>query len=134
MFTGIVEHVGRVEAVESLPDLTRFRIDLGPVAEGVGMGDSIAVMGCCLTVTAIDGVVLSFEAIQETLEKTRVGGFEVGTRVNLERAMGAGARFDGHIVQGHVDGTGRVRRMNRAGAGGTAAGGGKHRIFIHKRY
>ncbi len=118
MFTGIVEHVGRIEAVESLADLMRFKIDLGPIAEGVGLGDSIAVAGCCLTVTAIDGAVLSFDAIQETLDKTRVGGFAAGEGVNLERAMGAGARFDGHIVQGHVDGTGRVRRFDRAGAGG----------------
>jgi len=118
MFTGIVEHVGRVEAVESLDDLARFRIDVGPIAEGVGLGDSIAVAGCCLTVTAIDGAVLSFDAIQETLDNTRVGGFGAGDGVNLERAMGAGARFDGHIVQGHVDGVGRVRRLDRAGAGG----------------
>ena len=118
MFTGIVEHVGRVEAVESLADLARFRIDVGPIAEGVGLGDSIAVAGCCLTVPAIDGAVLSFDAIQETLDKTRVGGFAAGDGVNLERAMGAGARFDGHIVQGHVDGVGHVRRLDRAGASG----------------
>lgn len=118
MFTGIVEHVGRVEAVETLPDLTRFRIDLGPIAEGVGLGDSIAVSGCCLTVTSIDGSVLSFDAIAETLEKTRVGALREGEGVNLERAMGAGARFDGHIVQGHVDGIGRVRRLDRSGADG----------------
>jgi len=118
MFTGIVEHVGRVEAVESLADLARFRIAVGPIAEGVGLGDSIAVAGCCLTVTAIDGAVLSFDAIQETLDKTRVGGFAAGDGVNLERAMGAGARFDGHVVQGHVDGVGRVRRLDSAGAGG----------------
>jgi riboflavin synthase len=115
MFTGIVEHVGMVEAREVLSDLTRFRIDLGPIAEGVAIGDSIAVSGCCLTVTRIEGTLLDFEAIPETLEKTRLGRVEAGQRVNLERAMSAGARFDGHIVQGHVDGMGCVRRFDRVG-------------------
>ena len=115
MFTGIVEHVGRVEAVEQLEDLSRFRIDLGPISEGVALGDSIAVSGCCLTVTEIAGEVLTFEAIRETLEKTRVGELTTGSRVNLERAMAAGGRFDGHIVQGHVDGKGAVRRLRQEG-------------------
>lgn len=118
MFTGIVEHVGRIESVERLPDLARFVIDLGPISEGVGLGDSIAVAGCCLTVTRIEETRFTFEAIQETMEKTRVGGLLGGDGVNLERAMSAGARFDGHIVQGHVDGTGRVRRFDREGEGG----------------
>lgn len=115
MFTGIVEHVGRLESVERLADLNRIRIDLGPIAEGVKLGDSVAVSGCCLTVTEIDGAVFSFEAIPETLEVTRLGGFEAGDVVNLERAMGAGGRFDGHIVQGHVDGKGVVREFRREG-------------------
>ena len=118
MFTGIVEHVGRIESIEALSDLSRFVIDLGPISEGVGLGDSIAVAGCCLTVTTIDGTRFTFEAIQETLDVTRVGSFAEGDGVNLERAMGAGARFDGHIVQGHVDGTGRVRRLDRTGLDG----------------
>lgn len=118
MFTGIVEHVGPVVAVEPLADLRRLKIDLGPIAEGVKLGDSIACAGCCLTVTALEGTVLSFDAVAETLDRTRIGGLGVGDRVNLERAMAAGARFDGHIVQGHVDGTGRVRRLERAGEGG----------------
>ncbi|MFK7897977.1 MAG: riboflavin synthase [Myxococcota bacterium] len=115
MFTGIVEHVGRIEKITTLPDLTRFEIDLGPIAAGVKLGDSIAVSGACLTVTELAGERLSFEAIPETLEVTRLGGFAEGDSVNLERAMGAGARFDGHIVQGHVDGMGQVRRMDREG-------------------
>ncbi len=118
MFTGIVEHVGRIESIEALSDLSRFVIDLGPISEGVGLGDSIAVAGCCLTVTTIDGTRFTFEAIQETLDVTRAGSFAEGDGVNLERAMGAGARFDGHIVQGHVDGTGRVRRLDRTGLDG----------------
>lgn len=115
MFTGIVEHVGGIEAIEALEDLRRFRIDLGPIAEGVKLGDSIAVSGCCLTVSAIDGPLHTFEAIAETLDKTRLGGLEAGDCVNLERAMGVGSRFDGHIVQGHVDGMGRVRRFDKDG-------------------
>lgn len=118
MFTGIVEHVAAIVAVDTLPDLTRFRIDLGPIAPGVALGDSIAVSGCCLTVTAIDGTTLSFDAIPETLAKTKLGRLSAGDRVNLERAMSAGARFDGHIVQGHVDGQGEVARFERKGADG----------------
>ena len=118
MFTGIVEYVGRIESVDATPDLTRFRIDVGPVAEGVKLGDSVAVSGCCLTVTAIDGSRLDFEAVRETLETTRLAALSEGDGVNLERAMAATARFDGHIVQGHVDGQGRVRRLERKGAEG----------------
>ncbi|MFO0687128.1 MAG: riboflavin synthase [Myxococcota bacterium] len=115
MFTGIVEHVGRVVAVERAADLARFRIDLGPIAAGVKLGDSIAVMGVCLTVTRIDGTVHDFEAIPETLARTRLGRLAAGDVVNLERAMGAGARFDGHLVQGHVDGLGEVETVERRG-------------------
>lgn len=115
MFTGIVEYVGRIESVERETDLARFRIEVGPVADGVGLGDSIAVLGACLTVTEIDGPRLAFEVIPETLECTRLGALEVGSAVNLERAMAAGARFDGHLVQGHIDGVGRVSRFDREG-------------------
>ena len=115
MFTGIVEHVGRIEGVERLPDLTRFRIDLGPISPGVKLGDSIAVLGVCLTVTRIAGSLHDFEAIPETLARTRLGRLASGDAVNLERAMGAGARFDGHLVQGHVDGLGRVEEVVRRG-------------------
>ncbi|HEB88209.1 MAG TPA: riboflavin synthase [Deltaproteobacteria bacterium] len=115
MFTGIVEHVGRVEDIQRVGDLTRFRIDLGPVAEGVAIGESVAVAGVCLTLTAIEGRIGSFEAIPETLAKTRLGRLEKGDRVNLERAMSSSGRFDGHLVQGHVDGVGEVRQLSREG-------------------
>lgn len=123
MFTGIVEHVGRIEGVERLADLTRFRIDLGPIAAGVKLGDSIAVLGVCLTVTRMQGSVHTFEAIPETLARTRLGQLAAGDAVNLERAMGAGARFDGHLVQGHVDGLGQVERVDRRG----------HEVELHLR-
>lgn len=116
MFTGIVEHVGRLEAIESGEGPTRLRIDVGPLVEGVGIGDSIAVCGACLTVTEIAGRRIVFDVIPETLERTRLGALRPGDGVNLERAMGMGARFDGHLVQGHVDGLGRVRRIDRDGA------------------
>ena len=113
MFTGIVEYVGRIADVLTQADLTRFRIDLGPIGDGVKRGDSIAVAGACLTVTAIEAGRYCFEAIPETLEKTRLGGFAAGDSVNLERAMSLAGRFDGHMVQGHVDGVGRIRRFDR---------------------
>lgn len=115
MFTGIVEHVGRVDAVERDGGLVRIHLELGPIAEGVGLGDSVAVAGACLTVSAIEDGRFTFEAIPETLEKTRLGGIAAGDRVNLERAMASAGRFDGHLVQGHVDGVGRVERFDRSG-------------------
>jgi len=113
MFTGIVEHIGRIAEVQKQPDLTRFRIELGPISKGVKLGDSVAVAGTCLTVTAIEAGLYSFEAIPETLEKTRLGEIVPGDAVNLERAMSSAGRFDGHLVQGHVDGVGRIRRFDR---------------------
>lgn len=113
MFTGIIETIGRIEDVRKQADLTCFRVDLGPIADGVKLGDSIAVTGACLTVTAIEAGLYSFEAIPETLQKTRLGELAKGAVVNLERAMSSASRFDGHMVQGHVDGVGRVRRFDR---------------------
>lgn len=115
MFTGIVETMGSVVALEPAGDLVRIDIDAGPVAEGVRIGDSIAVNGGCLTVTGIEGARLAFEAIRETQERTALGDLAAGARVNLERALRADGRLDGHIVQGHVDGVGTVRALERQG-------------------
>lgn len=115
MFTGIIETIGTVVRVEARGDVVQLEIDAGPVVEGVSIGDSVAVDGICLTVTAIDGGHLGFDAIQETLDRTSLGSFEQGSRVNLERAMRADGRLDGHIVQGHVDGTGTVEAFERRG-------------------
>lgn len=115
MFTGIIERVGRVLTIEPAAELTRLTIEAGHVVEGVKLGDSIAVNGACLTVTAIDGERLSFDAVAETLDRTALGELEVGSGVNLERAMRADGRLDGHIVQGHVDATGHVRKFERQG-------------------
>ena len=115
MFTGIVETVGRVVAIEPQGEKARLRIDAPRVAEGIAIGASIAVNGACLTVVAAAGAELVFEAVQETLDRTSLGDLAAGSRVNLERALRADARLDGHIVQGHVDATGRVRALERNG-------------------
>ena len=115
MFTGIVETIGIIEGVEPGDDLTRLVVDAEPIVEGVEPGDSVAVNGGCLTVTSIRDGRLSFEAVRETMERTSLGDLKVGARVNLERAVRAGDRLDGHIVQGHVDGVGTVRQMVREG-------------------
>ncbi|MEE9609483.1 MAG: riboflavin synthase [Myxococcota bacterium] len=115
MFTGIIETVGQVAEVDSRGDLCRLWIEAPSIAGAVAVGDSVAVGGGCLTVTAAEGGRLCFEAVQETLARTCLGDLAVGARVNLERALRAGGRLDGHIVQGHVDGTGRVREVGRDG-------------------
>lgn len=113
MFTGIVEHVGTVVAVRPRGTVVQFAIDCGPIVQGVRLGDSMAINGTDLTVTAIEGATLQFEMVQETARVTNLGLLRPGSRVNLERAMRADSRFDGHPMQGHVDGTGRVREWRR---------------------
>lgn len=115
MFTGIVETIGIVKEVEPGDGLTRLVVDAESIADGVEPGDSVAVNGGCLTVTSNCDGRLSFEAVRETMERTSLGDLKVGARVNLERAMRAGDRLDGHIVQGHVDGVGTVRQVVREG-------------------
>ena len=115
MFTGIIEAVGKVVGVEPTGDLTRLAVEAAAICEGVAVGDSIAVNGVCLTVTLVTSERLSFDAVRETLECTALSRLTAGSRVNLERAVRAGGRLDGHIVQGHVDGTGRVRDLVREG-------------------
>ena len=98
MFTGIVETVGIVEAVEPGDDLTRLVIGAESIADGVKLGDSVAVNGGCLTVTSLLDGRFAFEAIPETMERTNLGDLKVGARVNLERAMRAGDRLDGDAL------------------------------------
>lgn len=104
MFTGIVEEMGVVTAVA--PGRAAFR--WGSVVRGMALGESVAVSGCCLTVALIEEDAWWAELSEETLERTTLGGLGVGDRVNLERPVGIGDRLGGHIVQGHVDGTGEV--------------------------
>jgi len=110
MFTGIVEELGTVEAVEEQEDALRLSIRAGTVLEGTGLGDSISVNGCCLTVAATADGVWTADVMQETLDKTSLRGVRPGDRVNLERAVTTDKRLGGHIVQGHVDGVGEIRR------------------------
>ncbi|MFD3734357.1 riboflavin synthase [Streptomyces sp. NPDC058632] len=108
MFTGIVEELGEITAVEALDDACRFRLRGPVVTEDAKHGDSIAVNGVCLTVVDHEGDVFTADVMAETLNRSSLGALAVGSRVNLERPMALGARLGGHIVQGHVDGTGRI--------------------------
>ncbi|MDH2416381.1 riboflavin synthase [Nocardioides sp. CER19] len=108
MFTGIVEELGTVSALEDQGDAVRLTIAAATVLEDVKHGDSIAVNGCCLTVTALEGDTWTADVMQETLDKTSLRGVAPGDVVNLERAVTPQTRLGGHIVQGHVDGVGRL--------------------------
>ena len=115
MFTGIVEEIGRVAALERREGATRIVTEGQVVHAGAQLGDSIAVNGVCLTVIAIDGQRLAFEAVPETLRRTNLGALEVGSPVDLERPVSGGRPMGGHYVQGHVDGTARVRATQEDG-------------------
>ena len=115
MFTGIIEVLGTAASIESVGEITRLAIDAPEIARDVRVGESVAVNGCCLTVVAGEAGCLHFDVIQETVLRTSLGDLAAGSRVNLERAMRLDGRLDGHIVQGHVDGTGRVERFERDG-------------------
>ncbi len=108
MFTGIIEELGTVEAVEEQGDAIRLTLRATTVLEDAGLGDSIAVNGCCLTVAARTEETFTADVMQETLDKTSLHGVAAGDRVNLERAVTVDKRLGGHIVQGHVDGVGTV--------------------------
>ena len=110
MFTGIVEELGTVESIEHQGDAIRLTVRAAVVLEDAGLGDSVAVNGCCLTVVSHDGELWTADVMQETLDKTSLLGVAPGDRVNLERAVTAEKRLGGHIVQGHVDGVGHVVR------------------------
>jgi riboflavin synthase len=116
MFTGIVTAVGTVTDVEDVDNGRRLTIAVDPAClEGVRPGDSIAVDGVCQTVVEHDGRSFTVQAIATTLSRSTLGGFAPGRRVNLELAMALSDRLGGHLVQGHVDGVGRVERVDRQG-------------------
>jgi len=110
MFTGIVEELGTVAGIEPQADAVRLTITGPLVTTDARLGDSISVNGCCLTVAERDGENFTADVMAESLAKTSLGALEIGSRVNLERAVTPATRLGGHIVQGHVDGTGSVRR------------------------
>ena len=117
MFTGIIETVGTVTAIEGGPDGKRFTIESDLVTSDLDVGDSVSVNGVCLTATTIAAQRFTVDTIVETLDRTNLGSVEAGDGVNLERAMPASGRFDGHIVQGHVDGTGVIADIEPEGNG-----------------
>ncbi|GGR20043.1 riboflavin synthase [Streptomyces netropsis] len=108
MFTGIVEELGEVVAVENLGDSSRFTLRGPLVTEDAKHGDSIAVNGVCLTVVDTADGAFTADVMAETLKRSSLGALGAGSRVNLERPMALGGRLGGHLVQGHVDGTGTI--------------------------
>lgn len=112
MFTGIIEQVGTISAVEPLGDSVRLTIDAPAILDGVALGDSIAINGVCLTVAEHTATTFTADCMQETLDRSNLGELRVGSPVNLERAALVNARLDGHIVQGHVDATTTLTSRN----------------------
>jgi riboflavin synthase len=108
MFTGLVEETGDLLALERSAEGARLTVRAPVVTRDVRLGDSVAVNGCCLTVTAHEGDTLAFDLLAETLARTNLGQLAPGAPVNLERALAAHARLGGHFVQGHIDTTSRV--------------------------
>ncbi|HBA97711.1 MAG TPA: riboflavin synthase [Lachnospiraceae bacterium] len=113
MFTGIIEETGTVSSIAEGSMSAVITIQASKVLEQTRIGDSIAVNGVCLTVTSIHGKMFSADIMAETLRRSSLGSLSKGSPVNLERAMLAGGRFGGHIVSGHIDGTGTVVSMRR---------------------
>lgn len=115
MFTGLIEDIGTLRSRTPHGEDVTLEIATSLPLDGCRLGDSIAVNGACLTVTAMSGDRFSVDASTETLARTSLAGLRVGDRVHLERAMAVGDRLGGHIVQGHVDGTGRLVRRTPSG-------------------
>lgn len=116
MFTGLVVETGTLQTLEPRGGSARLTLSTPTLAAAAAIGDSIAVNGCCLTVTQIDGDRLSFDLLAETLRKTSLGDLSPGGKVNLEPALGAGAKMGGHFVQGHVDTTAKLLDYSAHGA------------------
>ena len=113
MFTGIVEESGRIKRIEMNGNSGRIAICAKKVLEGTRVGDSIAVNGICLTATSLQEDGFTADVMAETFRRSSLGECQVGDAVNLERAMAANGRFGGHIVSGHIDGTGVIREYRR---------------------
>jgi riboflavin synthase len=117
MFTGLVEEVGRIQRLDVRDDGARLVVGATRVLDGVRVGDSVAVDGACLTVVALHDDGFAVDAVSETLSRTALGDRVAGDGVNLERARRLGDRLDGHLVQGHVDGTGTIAEITDQGTG-----------------
>jgi len=117
MFTGLVEETGLIDSIEHTPSGgVQLSVRAPMIAAGVRLGDSIAVNGCCLTVAAMENGQFRFDLLQETLARTSLGSLAPGGSVNLERALAAGGRLGGHFVQGHIDGTAEILKIEPVGA------------------
>src|SRR6266508_158777 len=123
MFTGIVQGQGTVVAlrVAAGGGGARLEVEAPGLVDGLGLGDSVAVNGCCLTVTGLTGSGFAAEVVAETLRRTALGRLTAGERVNLEQPVAAGGRLGGHLVQGHVDGLGQVLDRTPVGQGPEAS-------------
>jgi len=117
VFTGIVRELGRVVSLSGDEQGVRLEIDAPGTAPGVEVGGSVAINGVCLTAESVEGPRLVFHAVPETLRRTTLGSLAAGSEVNLEPALRAGDAMGGHIVQGHVDGVGRVQSVEAEGEG-----------------
>ena len=113
MFTGLVETVGRVRSIKRGAASSVLSIEAPAIMQGVRIGDSIATNGVCLTATRVDDTGFCADVMHETLRRSSLGALSAGSAVNLERAMPANGRFGGHIVSGHIDGTGRIASTRR---------------------
>ena len=117
MFTGIVREQGRIASLDGGAEGVRVVVDAPATAPGIGLGDSVAVNGCCLTAVEIGATTIAFDAVPETLSRTSLARLAPGVKVNLEPALRAGDPMGGHVVQGHVDGVGSVRSVTAEGEG-----------------
>lgn len=115
MFTGIIEEIGIVKTVQRSGNNSFIRVEAKKILSDIHLGDSIAVNGVCLTVTKADGSVFQADVMNETLTRSSLGNLRTGSTVNLERAMPAYGRFGGHIVSGHIDGTGKIINIKNDG-------------------
>lgn len=117
MFTGIVRELGRVTSIDRSEDGAQLTLRAPATVEGLRLGDSVALNGCCLTATAIEGDRITFTAVPETLERTSLGLLERESPVNVEPALRMGDPLGGHMVQGHVDGLGEIAALEPEGLG-----------------
>jgi riboflavin synthase len=117
VFTGIVRELGTVVEAEEAGGGRALVVESPATAARLSIGDSVAVCGCCLTATAIDGARIAFHAVPETIARTTLGALDVGARVNVEPALRAGEELGGHYVQGHVDAVGHVQSVEAEGEG-----------------
>ncbi len=113
MFTGLIEAICVVKSVRRSAEAMELTVDLGKLAEGCKIGDSVAISGVCLTIAKLDGSIAGFDVGRETLSKSTLGKLVTSSQVNVERAMKPSDRFGGHFVLGHIDGTATIKQIDR---------------------